>query len=399
MRGKVYRKALVLGIILLFVGASIIPSISGNIRESISVKDVDHFDDTWEGWAPEQINEAGEDKKYEFKHSMVFSKDDLVFNSLMEYDLVELNDGIYTNEIGKPMLPAKQIKIALPAGMEAINVRVIDVEREELPGTYDIFPAQQPLKTGSSDIEIILVEPETETYTSSSPYPSEDVKLVGQTDLAGQGMAIIQVNPLQYIPVEKKLILYTSITFVVTGVDGYECGSYLSPAISDASQESYERMVKGMVINPEDVELKTRGDDPQPLLLPSGQYDYIIIAPNGWTSNYQPLADWKTKKGVPAKIVTLNDITNWYGDDGKEEIRDFIIDANDEWGSIYFLLGADTNYIPYHTRTFSVDPISVASDTYYACLGSTTSDWTCDVHVGRVPARNIMHVTNFVNKI
>ena len=62
---KENRKVLAIAIIVLFIGASIAPSISGNIGESIKVEDVDHFDKSWKRCASEQINEADEDKKYE----------------------------------------------------------------------------------------------------------------------------------------------------------------------------------------------------------------------------------------------------------------------------------------------------------------------------------------------
>jgi len=235
----------------------------------------------------EQINEADEDKKYELKHSMVFSKDDLVFDTLMGYDTVVLKDGSCIDEIGKPMLPAKQIRIAVPAGMEVLNVHVVTIEREELPGTYNVFPVQPPVRTDESDVEIEFVRPDAEIYTSSNPYPPEDVKLGEQTDLAGQAMIPVTIYPLRYIPEQKTLSLITSIELVIDGVDGYVCGDYLPRKISVSGREMYNHMVTGMVENPEDVELQSLDAPSQSQFVLPGDYDYVIITQDSWVDDFQ----------------------------------------------------------------------------------------------------------------
>ncbi|GAI40034.1 unnamed protein product, partial [marine sediment metagenome] len=57
-------------------------------------------------------------------------------------------------------------------------------------------------------------------------------------------------------------------------------------------------------------------------------------------------------------------------------------DAHSNWGAIYFLLGGDSNVIPYYTRNIGGNDIP--GDTYYA---DYDYDWTCEVHVGRAPVR------------
>ena len=46
--------------------------------------------------------------------------------------------------------------------------------------------------------------------------------------------------------------------------------------------------------------------NPQPMGVGPGDYDYVIITQDSWVSAFQPLADWKTQKGVPATIVTTD---------------------------------------------------------------------------------------------
>jgi hypothetical protein len=108
-----------------------------------------------------QITKTSEDKNYELKYTVMFSTDDLVFNTVMGYDVVQLKDGSYRNTIGKPMLPVKEIKIALPKDMKVTQLQVVDVQRVALDGTYLIFPAQPPRKLDDSDKQIPFTEPDT----------------------------------------------------------------------------------------------------------------------------------------------------------------------------------------------------------------------------------------------
>lgn len=202
-----------------------------------------------------QMNSLGAEKSdsvnpYMVKYMAEFSLSDLSFDKQMGYDKVTLKEGDYLSELGKPMLPYKVLKVALPMEMAAKKVRVVDTKSEEIPGEYNIFPAQPPISTELSDRNVDFVEPDNETYASTQPYPSTLVEFVRQTDLAGQGIAVIAVYPLQYVPSEKRLTLYTSISLVIEGVGGYQCGDYLPPNISEKGRRTYEKMVKDMVVNP-----------------------------------------------------------------------------------------------------------------------------------------------------
>ena len=87
----------------------------------------------------------------EFQYTAEFSRADFVFDRVMNYDIVRLKDGDWINNIGKPMLPAKEIKIALPAGMAATGVRIVDTQSMLIVGEYTIFTAQPPRRTSIED--------------------------------------------------------------------------------------------------------------------------------------------------------------------------------------------------------------------------------------------------------
>jgi hypothetical protein len=336
------------------------------------------------------------------QYTLHFSATDLSFDTLFGYDLVRMKDCSYLNEIGKPLLPTKNILIALPNGMRATNLQILSTREQPIQGTYTIFPAQRPLPIGETYDSTLLAPPNRATYTSALPYPSQLASLGPQTDLAGQGMVAVTIYPIQYLPLQKKLTLMTSITFRIAGTSGYICGDYLSEHISKNGRDMYQRMVQAMVINPESVELHT-APGPHPMGVGPGDYEYVIVTQDSWVSAFQPLANWETQKGVPATIVNTTWIytSGGYNGTNVQKIRAFVQDVYTTWGTTYVLLGGDIDVVPCHYRTFSsVDPDPVPNDAYYADFDA---DWVCEVNVGRAsvtgPGNSTGQIGNFIHKV
>jgi len=130
---------------------------------------------------------------YQTRYVAQFSWGDFSFDKVMEYDMVSLEQGDWLDDLGKPMLPAKEVRIALPSGMKVTGVYVTNAESEQISGEYNILPAQPPVEIGLSDGD--FVEPDKETYASTQPYPSKLVEFVHQGDLAGQAVATFQLHP------------------------------------------------------------------------------------------------------------------------------------------------------------------------------------------------------------
>jgi len=334
----------------------------------------------------------------EFQYTAEFSRADFIFDRVMNYDIVRLKDGDWINNIGKPMLPAKEIKIALPAGMAATGVRIVDIQSMLIVGEYTIFPAQPPRRTSIEDDYTPFVKPEKETYGSMNPYPSNLVEFVHQTDLAGQGMAVVRLYPVHYVPSEKKIVLNTRIRFVIEGTYGYECGDYLT---SERHRTEYERIVKDLVVNPNDVRLNLSPHGSSiSLALTGGPYEHVIITRSADTTYWKPLSEWYTKRGLRSKIVTTTWIyANYTGSDNQERIRNFIIEADKSvaqngWETDYVLMCGESGDVPFKNRTYVSE--SIPSDQYY---GDYDDDWIYEVYVGRSTARGSTEINRFINKV
>jgi len=334
-----------------------------------------------------------------FEHIVSFSEEDLIFKKINSYDIVSINNGDWISDLGKPMLPIKTINLAIPKDVAIEDIRIITTSSKILPGNFLIFPSQKPLKTSQlQPNQKNFISQTKDVYESENPYPETLVKFIRQSDLAGQSIAEFQIFPLQYIPNQNKLILYTSITFAVEGNREYVYGDYLSPVASESTKKTYERMIKDIVSNPEDIELQVAPKILESTFLPEeGPYEHVIITSEAYSPYYQRLADWHTKKGVRDIIVTTNYIySNYAGADNQEKIRNFVIDAHDNWGTLYVLLGGEHGTVPFEYRTYEGE--SIPGDQYYGDI-DTIPDWDYEVFVGRCTGEGSEQINRFIDKV
>jgi hypothetical protein len=124
------------------------------------------------------------------------------------------------------------------------------------------------------------------------------------------------------------------------------------------------------------------GDGPyQPTFRPTtdgSPVEYVIITSDVLANEFQRLADWKTAKGVQAVVRTVEWIDATYpnGVDRAERIRFFIRDAYQNWGTLWVVLGGDTDVIPVRYAYWAfLGGEFIPTDLYYACLDG---NWNAD---------------------
>jgi len=330
---------------------------------------------------------------FTFEWTVTFSFEELEFSQIMDYDLVSIHEGEYLNNIGMPMLPMKNIQLALPHDMKAESICIRDKEKLIISGEYDIFPAQPPRKTNGDDEEVDFVQ----AKSFNGEYPSKLVDLSYQTDLAGQSIVSIQIYPIHYIKDQKKLVFYTSIDFIIEGTNGYEYKDYLPETYTEKTYKIYQKNVEDIVVNDDEIQLRQKPDNiVQPLSLPpGGPFDYVLITSTIYDQYWEPLIEWRTKSGMRATIVTTSYIySNYGGSSNQQKIRNFIIDARNNWGTMYFLLAGEHSTVPFEYRTYYQE--STPSDQYYS---DYDDDWTNEVYVGRVTAQGTTQINTFINKL
>ncbi len=110
---------------------------------------------------------------------------------------------------------------------------------------------------------------------------------------------------------------------------------------------------------------------------------YIIICPDSYIQSLQPLADWKTKKGVKTIIAPLS-VTG----SSAAQIKNYILNGYNNWDirPEYILIAGLGTLVPY----------SGSSDDYYADI---TGNYRIELSIGRLPFTTIDQCNLHVAKI
>ena len=358
------------------------------------------------------------------RHTLYYTADHLEFSRSRDFDLVTLRDADLMSEVGAPQLPVDLVQLALPPGTEIERIEVNARSSTELPGRYHILPAQPPAILAMPELSHEpppFVEPAPEVYGSTAGFPERVVIHAGTGYLGGYEVADILVYPLSYVPASGRLSLYTEIELEIHYGASDRAPREVRRRTETASR-IYERAVARIVHNQNYLaECAPSPSGSTPRQGETDVYEYVIVTGPSYVSAFQPLADWKTKSGTPAKIVTTDWIySNYQGVDNQDRIRNFIIDAYQNWSTVWVLLGGDTNVVPARIAFamdcqagFYPDENDLQCDLYYADLDGTWNanqnqtygevddevDLYPDVFVGRASTSSVSEAQAWVNKV
>lgn len=363
------------------------------------------------------------------KSEITFDSNELTFFKVKGYDAVSLPNASSTMDIGAPSLPVVGFKYLIPPGATLTGVEIVAVEKEELLGEYDIYPAQRPSRISANSQNHSFVPQDKEIYNSNNPYPGALYSSIHNGTKCGFRVASLQFYPVQYTPSTRKLTLYKKLLIELN----FDEGTKQVREVTENQKQTFGNAVRDMVYNPEDVESFSPPVRARPEIGRAGptNYEYVIIAPNNsaWIDSLDTLAYWKTKKGIPAHVFNVQtDIYDVYTDvDNQTEIKHFISDAVSAWGTIWVLIAADhgvnaTNSIPrrlvWADNTLGDNIDTLTCERYYEDLdnnwdftgdgiyghhndgpGGGELDWLADVYVGRMPADDAADAGKYVRRI
>ncbi len=336
----------------------------------------------------------------EVRYTIGFSQSQIKFTKLDEYDVVRMTDVSVLSDLGRPVLPAKNVRIALPSGTRATHIEVRSSNTVTIPGTFYVMPGQPPRPMLQNHVPQ-TVEPDNDVYNADAAYPGRLAALEHQANLAGQQMAMITVYPLQYEPAKRKLTLHTHVELIVhcapmTAADDLFVEQYRT--FTERQRGLYQDMLATMVINPEAVRIDPHMDGPAPLV-PPGQYEHVIVTTTALKPYFQPIVDWHMRKGIRDTIITTDWIyANYSGSADTTKIREFVIDAHTNWGTMYFIMGGEGSDVPYGERHYYggyPDQIAPSGQFY----SDFDDDWVHEVYVGRVSGTTESEINIFINKL
>lgn len=345
--------------------------------------------------------------------TFTFDQSDLSFSKYKGYDNVKMKGTVSGGEQGHPWLPLVAVQVAIPEWQQLEEVEVISSKQVVLPGKYRICPSQPMMevsKVTAQKVDFIPADPSV--YGLTTQYPGKLAESTNNGFLAGQHIAGLALYPLQYVPAEGKLILYTEIQ--VRLIFG-PATRFPVPVLvrSDETAQRYAKLAQSMVVNPEDVWYQT-WDNPK-----GGEMvDFLIIAPDiTYNDVLQDLVDWKIQKGIKTEILTYDTLTSEYsGSDNAEKIRNAIKDYYSTKGTQWVLIVGDEELIPirgaYLWSSIGGIPYYIPCQLYYSDLdgdwNADVNDWFGefgdevdmypDVFVGRAPVSDTGEARTFANK-
>ncbi|MFW6221512.1 MAG: C25 family cysteine peptidase [Fibrobacterota bacterium] len=335
---------------------------------------------------------------------------------------VDLGSAPKRGDEGKPILPVVPLKLILPPGKTIASVEAQRDERYRIAGTHMVehnagyFPLL-PDANGKP------VEPDKNIYGADNVFPAKASELVTIQKKRGVSIAVININPVEYFPRSGKLYGFSSIRLKVQ-TRQEKAVSRLKPRIRKVD-------VKALgVENPDEIDSYISKEisssiNPFSSVRPTAEYDYLIITSQDIIDattepNIQDLAQHREARGLKTIIESIENVLESYsGVDDAEKLRNYIIDAYNDWGISYVLLGGDVNIIPMRKLycTASAQTDHIPSDLYFQCLdgnynsdndlnwgepndgeGGTDVDLLAEVYIGRASAENADEMSNLIYK-
>ncbi|MFW3146734.1 MAG: C25 family cysteine peptidase [Thermoplasmatota archaeon] len=144
--------------------------------------------------------------------------------------------------------------------------------------------------------------------------------------------------------------------------------------------EGYTRAVVTFIYSPSPVLRDTFFSENRP----TGPVKYLIITHEDLVEGVRPLANWKSQRGVFARIVTTEEINSMYGSgDIQYKMRRFVQEMEQLYDLDYLLLAGDIglvrtrNTLNLYPEVMYGEPSTFATDGYFACVDPETS-WNKD---------------------
>jgi hypothetical protein len=342
----------------------------------------------------------------------------------------------HTWELAQPEIPYDIVTLLVPQGSRLVGLRV-EPSAEVVLGRATLQSAR-PIANDEGQIlqpKPARLAPEKGALAGAL-YPALQAEPAGGGALHGYQLVSVRVYPVRYDAATGRVLatprLDLQLDLEPGGGKPVERERYSSDIEADA-----RRTLEHLVANPEQIDAYERRIGLRVEKVPGGFHPsvapslegspvtYVIVTTDAVASSWQVLADWKTRRGVPTVVRTVEWIQSNYrhGSDLQETIRTFIKDAYAKWGVQYVLLGGDTDILParYGFSNFG-EPTEqdIPTDSYFACLDGNwnkngnglwgqaavsasdpgdSTDFYAEVYIGRATASTTSKVSAFVGKL
>jgi hypothetical protein len=321
-------------------------------------------------------------KTYNFSEPLIEEKDDFIVVRITQTDFQSMGDG-------RPVLPFNLTTLEFPFGTEIISL-------DYTYSTPKVINISKKISYASCSS---ITTYDTTIYQNNEMYPSDFLTYHtggGISENKHKTFLNIRINPVTYIPFENKLYFIDTVDIKIF---------YKEPSTN--------------------------------LLDDKDKFDLLIITPQDFSKNLEPLVDHKERKNIKTLLTTVEEIyKKTQGRDEAEKIKYYIKSSIENFGikSVLLIGGRDgqsskwtlpvrySHVIIREGTQEKIEP-SFLSDLYFADIYDSKgnfSSWDSDndnvfaeydgkvvdkmdlypdVQIGRLPCRNKMQVKTIVDKI
>lgn len=283
---------------------------------------------------------------------------------------------------GRPALPYRIVQVLVPDGQAVDGVSAVASDWEEIGRGIQPVLAHTERKPDAPPV----MTPPPLAPDGAGP-GTTTVRYLGTGTWHGRAIASFAVFPVRLD--DGTLYVAPRVELTVRTVPQTGAAATKPRRMVEDDARRVDAALDATVINPEakasyaplPTAPRPRGGF-NPTIAPSlegSPVEMVIITTDAMAAAYQRLADWRTARGTPTVVRTIDWIEANYrhGSDTPETIRNFIRDAYTKWGTEYFLLGGDTQDVPtrYLRTDYYYGGTDVCTDIYYEGLDGT---WNAD---------------------
>ncbi len=145
----------------------------------------------------------------------------------LEPKIEKVNGGYYSIEMedthkyydkpGLPLLPFKTVKIHIPPGRTVKSINVIRTREIVIDGEFKIEYCKQQAPISRPEL-MVETEPNQEVYNSGKPFPGKSYSEVLTVYRMGSEVLILNLYPVQYIPVRGEVFYYSGMMVIVATI-------------------------------------------------------------------------------------------------------------------------------------------------------------------------------------
>ena len=300
------------------------------------------------------------------------------------YDKLHISDFSSLMEVAKPALPSHNDIIAIPIGATA-EIEIISYSVTEIDDIL-VFPTLEPAAdfVGAPEPPFVIDEA---FYKSNVIYPTEIVEINAINYYRNIPLAIVQIHPIQYNPLEKKIYVYSNIKYKITFTQSSEFFN------KDEFSNNALQMFPNYVLNGTSVKHEIENYlSINPNRAVSGpSKEYIIITPDTYKDAADSLAQWKRQLGYSVEVVSQ---ATW----NNNQIQDAVQLRYQNWTPKpdYVVIIGDHDLAPGEILSGAYG--NFATDLYMVCMDGS-SDFYPDMAKGRISVSSPSEAMSTVQKI